>query len=427
MASRSVFLARMLVSATAMVGLAAHAATECEQNYTSKPSSDGGTIHQSFVGLYGLAAPKAMDDLKQTAQKMHFQLVGDTHVSPKGIITTVIAQKPSATAHGFPIVMVAAPQTDSAVLAFQLPKGAVTDGKGNICSFFDAAGLKGEPINASRSKSDVNSMLAVPLVAALNGNKSMEQAMKESGDMIDMAVAGTSNIVTLKQSPDASGQPSEAAEATDPNDRGAAPRIADKRKVVSPKTAFNPADVDASMLSEGTATIRGFTCGTVPTVGGAQQQTTPNQPITLFPYSAYLQESLDLIDSNRYKGDKVKLDIDKRIFATRLDGKTNSNGDFQFTKIKPGRYLIMAIFEGSATSYRTLPGSSYEPSTNTVYSWTDYEQVNTSAKAILQADVTVKQDGQVLDGVVLKPMMRNGRLLPTLSAVCKWHHGSDGA
>jgi len=404
----------MLVYATAMVGLAAHAATECEQNYTSKTSSDGGIIHESFVGLYGLDPSRAMEELKQTGQKMHFQPVGNSNVSPSGIITAIIAQKVSATARGFPIVMVVAPQTDSAVLAFQLPKGASTDAKGNICSFFDAAGLKGQPANASRAKSDVNAMLAVPLVAALNGDTSMEQAMKESTALMETAVASTQAMVDQAQAAHANER---AANSADPNDRGAAPAVADTRKVVSPKSGYNPADVNASMLSEGNSTISGFTCGLV----AGQQQTTPNQPITLFPYSTYLKQSIDLIDANRYKGDKVRVDIDKRIFDTRIDGKTNIEGDFKFTRIKPGRYIIMAIFEGDATTVRAHPGSSFEPATNTMYTWTDYEQVETHAKSILQADVIVKQDGQVVDGVVVKPM-GNGRLFPVLSSVCKWHH-----
>jgi hypothetical protein len=404
-------LARTLVGATAMMGLSAQAATECEQNYTARPSSDGGTIHQSFVGLYGLDSAKAMADLKLSAEKIHFQPVGDSKVTQSGIITTVVAQKASAKARGFPIVMLVAPQTDTAVLAFQLPKGATTDARGNICSFFDAAGLKGEATNASRDRSDVNSALALPLLAALNGDKNMEQAMKDATAAMEATATSTQALV-------AGVQPTPArSNGTEPNNRGAAPVVADKRKVVEPESAYNPADVDASMLAEGSATIRGFTCGIV----GNEQQTTPNQPITLFPYSTYLKESIDLIDANRYKDDKVRVAIDKRIFDTRIDGKTNDNGDFQFTRIKPGRYIIMAIFEGSSTKYRAVPGSSYEPSTNTMYTWTDYEQVNHSAKALLQADVTVKQDGQVVDGVVVKPV-GNGRLFPVLSSVCKWHH-----
>lgn len=406
MASRSVMLlARALVSATALVALAAHAATECEQNYTATTAADGGTIHQSFVGLHGMNSSTAMDGLKQSAEKIGFQPVGGSKVAADGLITSIVAQKASTAARGFPIVMMASPKTDSAIVAFQLkPKVVAANAKGNICSLFDAAGMKGQSVTASHEKSEQNAQLPLRLLTALNDGMPEEQAMKDSVAMAEGAVAGIQ----------ASAASVQATAARDPNDRGAAPAIADTRKVVAPKSAYNPADVDASMLSEGSATISGFTCGFV----GNQQQTTPNQPITLFPYSTYLKQSIDLIDANRYKGDKVRVDVDKRIFDTRIDGKTNMKGDFQFTRIKPGRYIIMAIFEGDATKVLAHPGASFEPQTNTMYTWTDYEQVPMHAKAILQADVTVKQDGQVIDGVVVKPV-GNGRLFPVLSGVCK--------
>jgi hypothetical protein len=401
MASRSGLLwAQILVSASAIIGPSAYAATECEQNYTSRPSADGGTIHQSFVGLYGIDTAKAMVNLEQSAHKIGFQPVADSQVGPDGLITLVVAQKATATARGFPIVLAVSPKTDSAIIAFQLAKDVTVAGvKGNICSFFDAAGLKGDDTNASRQKSALNSQLTLPLLSALNGTISIEQAVKDT--------AAASDAVNTQTK----------ATARSVSDRGAAPAIADKRKVVSPKSTFNPVDVDASMIAEGNSTISGFTCGVV----ASQQQAAADQAITLFPYSAYLKEAMDLIDANRYKGEKVRVEIDKRVFDTRLDGMTNSNGDFQFTRIKPGRYLIMTVFNGSSTRVQNNLRSSYDPSRNTIYEWTEQEETTYSSSDILQADVTVKQDGQVIDGVVVKPI-GNGRLLPVLSSVCKWHH-----
>jgi hypothetical protein len=53
-----------------------------------------------------------------------------------------------------------------------------------------------------------------------------------------------------------------------------------------------------------------------------------------------------------------------------------------------------------------------------VYEWTEQEESTSSATDFLQADVTVKQDGQVIDGVLLKST-GNGHLLPVLSSACK--------
>ena len=381
-----------------MMALSAHAVTECEQNYSSKPSVDGGTIHQSFVGLYGVDPAHAMTSLQSSATKIGFQAIGGPNVAADGLITMAVAQKGTAQARGFPIVIAVSPQTDSAIIAFQLAEGVTTtSAAGNICSFFDAADLKGAAANASSKKSVANAQLALPLLGSLNGTTNAEQA---AADTAAASEAASGHV------------------AADPaNARGAAPAIPDKRKVLTPKSVFDPKAVDASALAEGTATISGITCGLV----GGQQQPAAYQEITLFPYSPYLKEAIDLIDANRYKGEKVRVDIDKRVFDTRLDGKTNGSGDFRFTRVKPGRYLVMTVFSGSATKVHNNLRSSYDPSRNTVYEWTEQEESTSSATDVLQADVTVKQDGQVIDGVVVKPM-GNGRFFPVLSSVCKWNH-----
>jgi hypothetical protein len=378
---------------------AAHAASECEQNYSSSPGSNGGVIHQSFVGLYGADKAAATSSLAAEAKRQKFQLIQGPSTFEDGLVTMVYAQQASATARGFPVVMIVAPDTDAAVVSFELPKGMTApDAKGSICSIFDGAKLNGQPANASRRNAARNSALAKPLLAALNGGMSVDEAAKAP--------------VTASR---------EAAVASADSDRGAAPRIADRRKVVRPKAIFSPTDADMRLQSEGSSTIKGFTCGRVATPGGARFQTAPNQGIMLFPYSPYLKEAIDLIDANRNKGRKVRVDVDKRAFASGLAGKTNANGEFMFTRIKPGRYIVMAIFHGEATSYLTNPQSQYDPSTRTIYQWTEYERVDSSSNDILQADVTINHDGEVVDGVVVKPT-GNGRLLPVLSGICKWHH-----
>lgn len=378
---------------------AVHAASECEQNYSSSSGSNGGVIHQSFVGLYGADKTAVTASLAAMAKSQRLQLIQGPSISKDGLITLVYAQEASATARGFPVVMIVAPDTDAAVISFELPKGMTApDAKGSVCSFFDAAKLNGQPANASRRNAARNAALAKPVLAALNGSVSADDDAKAS--------------VTARR---------ETAVVSADSDRGAAPDIADRRKVVRPKAIYNPTDADGRLQSEGGSTIKGFTCGSVRVVGGAQFKTTPNQGIMLFPYTPYLKEAIDLIDANRNKGAKVRVEVDKRAFASGLAGKTNANGEFMFTRIKPGRYIVMALFHGEATSYITNPQSQYDQSTRTIYQWTEQKRVDTSSNDILQADVTINRDGEVIDGVVVKPV-GNGRLLPVLNGVCKWHH-----
>jgi hypothetical protein len=403
MASRTgMWLARALVSATPLLGFAAHAATECEQNYTSKPAQGGGTVHESYVGLYGTDAVKAMVSLKQSALKNKFEQVGESQVADDGLLTTIVAQSATSKARGFPIVLMVSPKTDSAIVAVQFKEGVnFPNARANICGFFDSAGLKGGDSNASGSKGERNAQLPLPLLAALNGGMGAKEA------------ADASSEASLKQA----AEEAKAELTRQANDRGAAPEVADTRKVLTPKSAFDPHAVNASMLAEGSASISGITCGRVITPGGSEFLPAPNQSITLFPYSAYLKEVIDLVDTNRNKGKKVRVDFDKRAFDVKLDGETNSKGEFRFTRIKPGRYIVMAVFHGSVRTESDRPASSYDAGSNTIYTWTQHETTDSSATAVLQADVTVKQDGEQVEGVVARPM---NRFIPVLGGICKW-------
>jgi hypothetical protein len=198
------------------------------------------------------------------------------------------------------------------------------------------------------------------------------------------------------------------------NDRGAPPPVADRRKVVKPDTTFNPDDIDPTRLLEGNSTISGLTCGRGPK---HEVLPAPNQTIFLFPYTPYVQEAISLLDDNRNNLDSVNVVIDQRAFVARIEGTTNSEGKFQFTRIKPGRYLLMAPFSGSLTyaENRNVGGAS---NGYTTYQFWKTEDVTRTSTAFLQADITVDKDGDTVDGVVVKPI---GRLIPTLDIVCKMH------
>lgn len=113
----------------------------------------------------------------------------------------------------------------------------------------------------------------------------------------------------------------------------------------------------------------------------------------------------------------MRVDIDKRVFDTRLNGKTNSNGDFRFTRSKAGRYLVMTVFSGSATKiHRNLRRPMIRPETPCT---SGRSRRNPPHRQPMSCrPVTVEQDGQVIDGVLAKST-GNGRLLPVLSSVCK--------
>jgi hypothetical protein len=127
-----------------------------------------------------------------------------------------------------------------------------------------------------------------------------------------------------------------------------------------------------------------------------------------------LKEAIDLLDD--YGKDKdVRLDIDRRAFLTKIAGRTNADGKFQFSRVKPGRYLLMTAYSVEVEREVNRPvGSAY--SGNTVFNFWQRGTEITPSAAVLQADVTVEKDGEVVDGVVVKPV---GRFIPILDIVCK--------
>lgn len=163
------------------MALTAHAATECEQNYSSRPSADGGTIHHSFVGLYGADTAQATTSLESSARNIGSQSLGEPRVATDGLVTMAVAQKASVKARGFPIVMAVSPRTASAIIAFQVVKGVTAaTAMRNICSFFDAAGRKGATANASGKRSVANAQLGLPLLGSLDGTLNDAQAARDT-------------------------------------------------------------------------------------------------------------------------------------------------------------------------------------------------------------------------------------------------------
>jgi hypothetical protein len=402
----------------ALFGSQARAESECEQNYRTAPSTNGATIHGTSMGLHGTDIKAAATRLKQKGLGEGWDLVTETNAQDAGGARHVIifGQKPTEKSRGiFPIVQLIQ-KTDSAIIAVELPdQMSAPTLKSYFCSFLASAGLNEQTADASATNADQNFAYATELIALHSGNdKPMEQRFQQEYR------AALDQNGKDRQAAQAAAAQAAAAEAA--NDRGAPPPVADRRKVVKPKSAFKLDEVDPTQLLEGHSTLSGLTCARADIGGkniGYQAVPAANQTILLFPYTAYVKESIDLLNQYRHRLDSVRLDIDQRAFLTRIEGRTNAEGKFQFARLKPGRYLLMTTVDVTLTHIETNPaGSVYDGASNTITNFWKTEEINQRTTDLLQADVTIKNDGDIVNGVVVKPM---GRLIPVLGAVCKFH------
>lgn len=193
------------------------------------------------------------------------------------------------------------------------------------------------------------------------------------------------------------------------DDRGAAPAVEDHREVLRPKVAYNPHDIDPGQLGRGRSAITGYACSTQENAGGMGAGSgilyARNTDVQLFPYSDYLMEVFTLLDKNRYDRDKVRVEYEQSVLATRLDGRTNADAKFEFRQLKPGHYILAAQMGGSLDRSAYVPNSHYDQSSNTIYTWNERRDLHRNYSVVLYTDVVIRNDGDVVE-VKLAPPWR---------------------
>ncbi|MDR2880588.1 MAG: hypothetical protein LBV29_01630 [Azoarcus sp.] len=429
-AMRPAFSVRLCHNMTLCLGLVllaplARAQAECAANFHSGPSviENVRTVVMTSVSLQGMGLTDAVAALKQKGLGEGWILEIENNIHDIGAVTDAktsydlyllgFEQKvgPTSAVPLQPAILVAE-KTGSAILAVEVPKGTPEEPiKNYFCTFFDTAGLTGSD-NAAKADAEANFTTVNELMAVFHGDASQ---LQQRGDALVAEARDAAKAAGAAAREQLAAPPS--ATPSDPADRGAPPPVADRRRVLTPKSTFNLDDMDPTALFEGNSTISGLTCGKVPVPGGSRALPVTNEKITLFPYSPYLKEALDLINDN-LDWDDTRVDFDPLAFADNLEGMTNAEGKFQFTRLKPGRYMIVTYFSGSVVTSRDTPNSMIDAAAGVIYHWWEHEDIQTSSSDILYADVTIRQDGDVVDGVVVKP---HGKLLPVFDGICKWH------
>jgi hypothetical protein len=123
-------------------------------------------------------------------------------------------------------------------------------------------------------------------------------------------------------------------------------------KVIHPSGDFDVADAKLA-LEPGSGTIIGAACVIRKVHNGPLTfQRADREKVVLYPASPYIEDMLKLL--HKTKAGSASIEADPTITAVRLEGRTNENGQFQFSKIKPGSYFVVADVHSTNTGTRDV-------------------------------------------------------------------------
>lgn len=183
--------------------------------------------------------------------------------------------------------------------------------------------------------------------------------------------------------------------------RTAPPPDVPSQNVLRPTATFDVTAAKAA-LEEGSATIRGTACVFHAVAGGGGGlYLASNQAIALYPDSAYLEEWVKLM--HKAKPGRDVLDTDAQFTATRLVGKANSKGEFQFSRLKPGKYYLFATMSTEATGSRDVMLGSAQTDAQTITEYHTTEHFSVQNTDLLDKFVTVAE-GQEAKITLTPPM-----------------------
>lgn len=199
------------------------------------------------------------------------------------------------------------------------------------------------------------------------------------------------------------GRPVAAARNTsgeDENDasRTTLPTAIPSVNLVSPKSRFDAAAARAA-LKPGNAAIRGQACG-----GAANGALAYASSVALFPATPYLEELLRLEKTSRPGRDTLVPEPDA--LTIRMVAKADSEGRFQFSRMKPGRYYLTTTIGGVFGATRDVQVGRVEDAFGgaNVYAKQDY---TFDAESSIGKFVSVGQDGEIVTVLMQPPISAN--------------------
>jgi hypothetical protein len=171
-----------------------------------------------------------------------------------------------------------------------------------------------------------------------------------------------------------------------------------------PKVAFDTLAARKS-LARGKATIKGVAFTRPNNNVGFNIRTgkklfANKAKVILFPVTPYLEEFLDLKKKENPRKLKFAY-LSQEAWYFRLEAITNSDGEFTFPEMKPGKYYLEVLLNWTSSGYYDkYTGSAYNGYGTTNYYSKEYYQ-NGHAD-LLKEFIEIKEDGEILE-VKLKP------------------------
>lgn len=189
--------------------------------------------------------------------------------------------------------------------------------------------------------------------------------------------------------------------------RGAPPATKNIGREIRPKSELD-VRVAQLALEPGAATIMGKACTTNRSHGQTFRDYLRNEAVFLYPVTPYLEEILSLYEKSRPEDTVI---ISPLITQMRIEGRTNSDGEFRFSQLKPGKYLIVAEHASAgAGSYMNYDGANTSQNGNTIttthfYSERDFFR---NWNDILKDRVTISKPDQIVKISLTPPFRAQG-------------------
>lgn len=178
------------------------------------------------------------------------------------------------------------------------------------------------------------------------------------------------------------------------------PEKKDKIEAIYPEVVFDSLQAK-KMLSKGTAVIKGvaFTRQKHPlgySVPLSPRILANNMTVVLLPVTPYFEDWYKLRKEKENTRKRRFVYLSKDAYRYRLEAVTNSDGEFTFPDMKPGRYFLQGMLDYTLRgSYNAYTGTGY----NNYGGQTDYYQKKEYSKNIqdrIEEFVEIKENGEIL-------------------------------
>lgn len=183
----------------------------------------------------------------------------------------------------------------------------------------------------------------------------------------------------------------------------ALPGFENRRRTLFPWAEFDPVAA-ANALQQGNSTIVGRACASVKNglwgLGGTDRFKAVNVRVVLYPATPYMEKWYELREKKEDKKTGVFINREAQRYAMMT--QTNGNGEFVFSRLKPGKYFIQIIFNFTqVVGKRVYTGSTQDG--NVVTDWYEDRNFYIDRKTRLEKFVEIKSDG-----ASEKVMVKNG-------------------